>query len=238
MEWVVFAKYFGAGLAIAMSAIGCGISEGFTAGKASESIVRQPRAASEVIRTMLVTQAVTETASIFALLIAFLLIFVVPSEGQASVTAGYLSAGFCMGAGAIGAGFGSGLAGGSACESVARYPMQSVNVLLNTLIGQAISQTGAIFALVISLLLCIRTPNSNDIGVIGALLGAGASMGLGAIGAGAGSGYITARAVDGLSRNARIGGILLRTMLLGQSVQQAKAIYSLIIAFLLILLAQ
>lgn len=238
MEWIIWAKYIGAALAIGLSTLGCGLSEGLIAGKTSESIARQPKASGEIVQSMLVTQAVSETAGIFGLLIAFILFFVVSSEGEPSLVAAYMSAGFCMGAGSIGAGFGAGLAGISASESIARQPLQSTTLLLNTLIGQAISQTGAIFALVIALLLCINAPHSHNIAVIGALIGAGASMGIGAIGAGGGAGYITARAVEGISRNPKAGNILLRTMLLGQSVQQAKAIYSLIIAFLLLILVQ
>lgn len=229
-----FARYLGAALAIGFSGLGSGFSEGYVAGKASEAISRQPAAAGEVVRAMLVTQAVTETAGIFGLLVAIMLLFVVPSSGDLSIMAAYVAAGYCMGIGAIGAGTGSGIAGGATCESVARFPLVSTNTLLNALIGQAISQTGAIFALVISLLLCLNAPGSSNIGTIGAMLGAGFSMGIGAVGAGAGSGLATARAVWGSARNTKVSGLLLRTMLLGQAVEHAGAIYAMIIAFLLL----
>ena len=234
MEPVIFAKYFGAALAMCLSAIGCGIGEGRVAGKASESIIRQPKAAGEVVRAMLVTQAVSETPGIFGLLIAFTLLFVVSSQGQASVVAAYVSAGFCMGAGAIGAGLGEGMAGGSSCESIARYPSQSENILFSTLIGQAISETCAIFTLVISLLLCLNTPNTQDIGIIGALMGAGFSMGIGAIVIGAVNGWVTSRAVWGIGRNPRASVHILRTMFIGQAVTESLGIYSLVIALALI----
>jgi ATP synthase F0 subunit c len=234
MEPVIFAKYFGAVLAMGLSAIGCGIGEGRVAGKASESIIRQPKAAGEVVRAMLVTQAVSETPGIFGLLIAFTLLFVVSSQGQASVVAAYVSAGFCMGAGAIGAGLGEGIAGGSSCESIARYPSQSENIVFSTLLGQAVSETCAIFALIISLLLCLNTPNTRDIGVIGALMGAGFSMGIGAIVIGAVNGWVTSRAVWGIGRNPRASVHILRTMFIGQAVTESLGIYSLVIALSLI----
>jgi ATP synthase F0 subunit c len=234
VDWILVAKYFGAALAVGFGSFGSGASEGYTAGKAAEAIARQPKVSSEILRTMLIGQAVTETSGIFGLLIAILLIFVVPSEGAPSVVMAYLAAGACMGIGGIGAGLGCGSAGGAACEATARHPKVSSSILLTTLIGQAISQTGAIFALVVSFLLLLLPPQSSNIAVIGAVLGAGLAMGFGAIGAGTNSGYATARAVVGVSRNSKVSGLLLRIMLLGQAVEHAGAIYSLIIAFLLL----
>jgi F-type H+-transporting ATPase subunit c len=235
MDWILVAKFSGAALAVGFGSFGSGFSEGFTAGKAAESISRQPKVSGEILRTMLITQAVTETSGIFGLLAAILLLFVVPSEGAPSVVMAYFATGICMGIGGIGAGIGCGVAGGSACESVARHPRVSSTILLNTLIGQAIVQTGCIFALVVSLLLLFMHPQSSNIGIIGAVLGAGCAMGFGAIGAGTNSGYATARATWGVARNPHAGGLILRLMLLGQAVEHAGAIYSLIIAFLLLL---
>ena len=69
---------------------------------------------------------------------------------------------------------------------------------------------------------------------IGAMIGAGWAMGFGAIGAGISTGFTAKNAVWGMSRNSKIGGVLTRTMLLGQAVAHAGAIYSLIIAFILL----
>jgi F0F1-type ATP synthase membrane subunit c/vacuolar-type H+-ATPase subunit K len=108
-------------------------------------------------------------------------------------------------------------------------------VILTMLIGQAISQTGAIFALVISLLLLFAPPQSSNLAMIGAVFGAGFAMGFGAIGAGVGSGYATSKATWETARNPKQSMLLLRTMLLGQAVEHAGAIYSLLIAFILLL---
>jgi F-type H+-transporting ATPase subunit c len=235
LEPTLYAKFIGAALAVGFGALGSGASEGYTAGKAANGIVRQPKVSGEILRTMLISQAVTETSGIFGLLVAILLLFVVPSEGGLPIVVTYISAGICMGLGGIGAGLGCGTAGGAACEAVARNPRATSSIILTTLIGQAISQTGCIFALVVSLLLLFIPPVGSGIGLIGALIGAGFAMGFGAIGAGTNSGYATARAVTGISRNPRTGSLVLRIMLLGQAVEHAGAIYSLIIAFLLIL---
>ena len=234
MNWVLVAKYLGAGAAVGIAAFGSAYGEGYTAFKAAEAIARQPRASSEIVRTMLITQAVAETAGIFGLLISIILIFVAPSTGTVTQAVALIAAGLCMGIGAIGAGIGSGQAGGSAVEGIARFPRLSSSILLTTLVGQAIVQTGCIFALVVSMLLCLIAPSGDTIVVMGALLGAGCAMGFGAIGAGISTGYTAKQAIWGMSRDSRIGGVLTRTMLLGQAVAHAGAIYSLIVAFLLI----
>ena len=234
MEWVLVAKYVGAAFAVGIAAFGSAYGEGYTAYKASEAIARQPGASNEIVRTMLITQAVAETAGIFGLLISIILLFVASSTGTGSFAVALFAAGICMGIGAVGAGIGSGQAGGAACESIGRFPRLSSGILLTTLVGQAIVQTGCIFALVIAMLLSLMQQSSDSIVVMGAMLGAGCAMGFGAIGAGISTGFTAKKAIWGMSRDSRIGGVLTRTMLLGQAVAHAGAIYSLIVAFLLI----
>jgi len=235
VEFVLVAKYIGAALAVGIAAFGSAYGEGYIAFKASEAIARQPKASSEIVRTMLITQAVAETAGIFGLLISIILIFIASSTGTASYAVSLIAAGLCMGVGAVGAGIGSGQAGGAACESIGRFPRLSSGILLTTLVGQAIVQTGCIFALVIAMLLSLMQQSADNIVVMGAMLGAGCAMGFGAIGAGVSTGFTAKKAIWGMSRDSRNMGIMTRTMLLGQAVSITTAIYSLIIAFLLIL---
>jgi len=233
--WILIAKYLGAALAVGVAAFGSAFGEGFIALKASEAIARQPKASSEIVRTMLITQAVAETAGIFGLLMSIILIFVAGSEGGMAFAASLIAAGFCIGVGAIGAGVGSGQAGGAACESIGRHPRLSPNIILTTLVGQAIVQTGCIFAMVVAMLLALTPQSSSNLDVIGAMLGAGMAMGFGAMGPDTGTGFVAKNAIWGMSRDSKNGGLLTRTMLLGQAVAITTAIYSLIVAFLLIL---
>ena len=233
-DWIYVSKYLGAALAVGIAAFGSAYGEGYIALKASEAIARQPKASSEIVRTMLITQAVAETAGIFGLLVSIILLFVARSEGGTAFAVSLIAAGICMGVGAIGAGVGSGQAGGAACESIGRFPRLSSSVLLTTLVGQAIVQTGCIFALVVAMLLSLMTRETDSIVVIGAMLGAGCAMGFGAIGAGVSTGFTAKKAIWGMSRDSRIGGVLTRTMLLGQAVAHAGVIYSLIVAFILL----
>lgn len=64
----------GAGLA-AIGCLGGGIGTGNAAGKAVEGVSRQPEASGKIISTMVVGAAFSEATSIYALLVALLLIF-------------------------------------------------------------------------------------------------------------------------------------------------------------------
>ena len=69
-------SYIGAGLAM-LGALGTGIGQGYAAGKASEAVARNPEAESKIRTMMIVGCAIAETAAIYSLIIAILLIFVV-----------------------------------------------------------------------------------------------------------------------------------------------------------------
>lgn len=63
-----------AALAVAIAAIGGGIGQGLAAGKAFESIARQPEVAGTVRTLLFVALAFIETLTIYGLLIAFMLV--------------------------------------------------------------------------------------------------------------------------------------------------------------------
>ena len=64
-----------AGICMGIGAIGAGLSEGYAAAKACEAISRRPESYSDIFRTMLVGQAVTESTTIYAFVIAMIMIF-------------------------------------------------------------------------------------------------------------------------------------------------------------------
>ncbi|MDO5734106.1 MAG: ATP synthase F0 subunit C [Eubacteriales bacterium] len=67
----------GAGLAM-IAGVGPGIGQGNAAAKAAEAVGRQPEAQSDIVRTMLMGQAVAETTGIYGLVIALILLFFRP----------------------------------------------------------------------------------------------------------------------------------------------------------------
>jgi len=153
-ELVGALMYLGAGVAMGFGAIGAGVGEGYAAHQACGGTARQPAVASSIQRTMLIGQAMAESASIFALIVAIMLIFMVDASG-ATVNQGvaFVGAGIAIGFGAIGGGIGCGFPAGNACQGVARRPEGQNEITTIMLISQGVSQTPSVFSFVIALIL-------------------------------------------------------------------------------------
>lgn len=67
-----------AGLGIAIAAFGCGIGQGMAVRGAVEGIARNPDASGKVTVTMLIGLAMIESLSIYALVVALILIYANP----------------------------------------------------------------------------------------------------------------------------------------------------------------
>ena len=76
-ELILAASAIGAGLAM-IAGLGPGIGQGIDAGKGAEAVVRQPEEQGDILRTMLLGQAVAETTGIYSLVIALILLFANP----------------------------------------------------------------------------------------------------------------------------------------------------------------
>lgn len=74
---VIAASALGAGAAM-IAGLGPGIGEGYAAGKAVESVARQPEAKSDIISTMVMGQAISESTGIYSLVIALILLYANP----------------------------------------------------------------------------------------------------------------------------------------------------------------
>ena len=113
--WVSMAAFAGGGIAMGLGAVGAAIGEGYTAAQASYAVSRNTELSGDIFKSMLVGQAVAESASIFALVIAILLLFLDLPQPNILQAASLFGAGLCMGFGAVGSGVGSGFPGGQAC---------------------------------------------------------------------------------------------------------------------------
>ena len=103
------------------------------------------------------------------------------------------------------------------------------------LLGQAGTQTTAIYALLISFILLFKSfPPAATLAPAAALLSAGLCVGIGAIGPGIGEGFTGKGAVIWIARNESARAVLTRSMLVGQAVAESTGIYSLVIALVLI----
>lgn len=66
------------------------------------------------------------------------------------------------------------------------------------------------------------------------LLAAGLCMGLGAIGPGVGEGYIGGKALEAIGRNPEVAGKVTPLMFVAMAVTESTAIYSLVIALIIL----
>ncbi|MBU0986133.1 MAG: ATP synthase F0 subunit C [Proteobacteria bacterium] len=232
--WIKVASFVGSGVSMGLGAIGAGIGEGYTAAKASEAVSRNPKVAGEVFKTMLVGQAIAETAGIFGLVIAMMLLFLKNPHPSFISVAVYIGAGLCMGCGAIGSGIGGGFPAGEACAGIARQPAMTKRLNTTMLIGSSICQTPAIFALVTAVILIFADFSSHPVSPTwAAVLGAGLASGIGAIGPGLGDGLVAGACCEGVARQPTAATPTTTTMLLGMAVTETTAIYGLLVSFIL-----
>ncbi|MBI1318731.1 MAG: ATP synthase F0 subunit C [Candidatus Hydrogenedens sp.] len=240
-QWEMLGRYLGAGIALGMGGLGAALGMGNAAGAASNAMMRQPTQQGELRRTMLIGQAITGDASIFALVVGLFILFfpaVQPEEVGGNFFAAMTGAGIAIGFGAFGSGFGCGFAAANACAGVARNPRRAGQTTQSMIIGQAVAQSPSIFALVVALILIIRQAPGTDLATMGVCIGAGIAMGVSAIGSGMGSGQTAGGAVLGLSRWPRSYGVTLRTMLIGQAVCETPAIFGMLVAFIMMFAMQ
>jgi F-type H+-transporting ATPase subunit c len=224
----------GAGLAIGLGAIGSAIGEGYIAMNAMQALGRQPGASQKILRLMIIGQAITETAAIFALVMSLVLLFGVGGgDGSTIKAVSYLAAGIAIGFGTIGSGFGAGLPGGSAMKGLGRNPENSDVLTVQMIIGQAVTQTSTIFALTVSLILVTLNPEDSFLKIF-ALLGGACAMGFGAIGPGIGDGIVAKNANEAVGKSPKHMGLLTRTMIIGQAITETTDIYSLVVSLILI----
>ncbi len=158
------------------------------------------------------------------------------TQGAVILAFSAVAAGLAMVAG-IGPGVGQGFAAGKGAEAAGRNPRDIRRVTFVMLLGAAVSETSAIFSLVVSLLILFANPlvAARGLGIVllASTLGAGVAM-IAGIGPGIGQGYAAGKAVEAVSRRPRLQGPITRAMLLGQAVGQTTGIYALIIALILL----
>lgn len=231
-------RFLGAGLALGLGGIGAAIGMGYTAGKTNEAMMRQPERKGELLRTMLIGQAIGGDASIFSLVVGLFILFfpaAFPDAMGMNFFAAMIGAGMAIGFGALGSGLGCGWPSGQAVSGVARNARRITPVTQAMIIGQAVAQSPSIFGLVVALIIVIQQQAGGDWITSAIFIGAGLAMGLSALGSGVGSGKTAGGALAGISRWPKSYGLTLRTMLIGQAVCETPAIFGMLLAFIMLI---
>jgi F-type H+-transporting ATPase subunit c len=120
---------------------------------ACKAVARRPDTSNDVTTMMLVGQSVAQSSAIFALIIALLLVFEPANTSDIVTLCKLLGAGICMGLGAVGPGYGSGIAAMYGVYAVACNVRQKPAILRTMLLGQAVSQSTASYSLGIAIML-------------------------------------------------------------------------------------
>jgi ATP synthase F0 subunit c len=243
MDVAVIAALLGAGICMGLGSLSNGAGIGYVLTGALRGWVRQPKISPATFRMMLIGQAGASTPSIFALVIALVLLIKMAEPGSGYADSwthamAFLGGGLCLGLGSIGSGFGCGLVGSEAVEASARAPRQSGPILLYMLVGQAWCQTPNIFALIVGLIMMLTKvePLTGTAAVpdMGRFLAIGLCMGAGAIGPAIGIGYVASKYTRSLADNPRFAGPLRNTFFVGAAVSESTTIYAFVIALILL----
>ena len=234
------ARYLAAGICMGLGAIGSAVGEGYAARETAGAVARQPSARAALLRNMLIGQAMSETAGVFALVLAVLFLFKPGGEGPASAMA-LIGAGFALGASAIGAGVGSGYVAGRANHAIGRNPSAAPQLVIAMLIAQAFTQTPNIFGLLVGFWLWFIDTSAfagmQAVTAGAAFLGAGICMGFGAIGPSLGTGYAGGEACDAVGRRPEERSLVMTLFFVGGAVSQSTSVYSLAVAMIMITMA-
>lgn len=77
-EWMIVISVLGAGLTMAVGAVGAAIGESRIAVAAMDALARQPDESGSITRTLFVSLAMVESTAIFCLVISLILLFANP----------------------------------------------------------------------------------------------------------------------------------------------------------------
>lgn len=149
-----------AGVAM-IGGLGPGVGQGYAAGKAIEGASFNLNATNKVMVVMILGQAISQTSSIFSLVVALILMYANPlftmDASFIVLAASAIGAGNAMIAG-VGPGIGQGFAAGQASMVTGMRPKLQGPVLRTMVLGQAVAQTTGIYGLVIALVLLFANP--------------------------------------------------------------------------------
>ena len=140
--------YLGAGLAIGLAGLGVGVGEWIVARKSLEIMGKNP----DMIGTFLVLTilgiALTESAAIYGLIVAFSILWVDPETVVYSSK--MIGAGLAVGLAGAGSGIGEGMLVAGAMEAILRNPEIKGKIMTFMILFLALVESSAIYGLVIA----------------------------------------------------------------------------------------
>ncbi len=145
----------------------------------------------------------------------------------------YLSIGLLIGLGSIGAGIGQGIAAFSSVGSLTRQPASNDPIVRSMVIGLAFIESGAIFALVITLLLLFTGLPQITLATAIAELGICIVVGVAALSISIASSFAVKSTAQAISRQPFFSQKIITLMLLAQSLIEAPVVFAFVIALII-----
>lgn len=224
----------GIGFAICSAGFAIGLASSGPAAQACYAVARQPFMAPKIFNFMLITLSVIQTPLIFAFIVALLIKGQAASAASLADSLRLIGSGFAVGIGCVGPAIGLSLFTRTAIRGLGINKNAYNRLLVFTFISQAIIDAPIIFSLLIALtLLLVGAPVNHALMGIN-FLAAGLCMGLGTFGPGLSSGRIASAACEQITHNPDAYPMISRASIFAQGIVDTMAIYSLLIAILLI----
>lgn len=142
------------------------------------------------------------------------------------MTSHLIWAGIGIGLAGLGVTLGEGMIAKKSLEVMSKNPDLRGTMLVYTILGIALVESAAIYALVIG----FNIVGAENIDTLQAI-GAGLAIGLTGFGAGLGEGWVATQALESVYRNPEIKGSILTYMVLFIALVESAAIYGLVLAF-------
>ncbi len=227
--------HLGIALAVSIPGFVIGLASSLPAREASLALARQPFFSQKVSRFMLVSQSIIQTPIILGFIVAMFI------NNQAAVSNSLFDAirliatGAAVGLGTIGPAIGLALFSRTACRGIGMNRQAYGSLFSFMFISNAIIESPAIFALIISLIL-LRHVGGNFQLLDAFKMGASAlAISLGTFGPGISSGRTASAAAEQIIQKPELQGQLSKISMFAQGMIDTCAIYALLIALIMII---
>lgn len=227
--------YFSVTLCIILPCIGVAVGQAFTTRVSFDAINRQPKARDEISRTTLISLALIETSALIGFLGSILLFFETNNTFLSSIC--QLGFSFAIGIPALALGIASSFPAQAALMAIARQPFIGASIRNFMILTQSVIQTPLAFGLIVALLIRNQFSTVTNLSTSLALLSSGMCIGLGCIGPAFGVGRFTFMACKSTGINKKAYGKLFTFTLISQAIIETPVIFSAIISFWLIRIA-
>lgn len=210
----------GAGLAIGLTGLGAGWGEWLLIAGALTAMERNPAIKGKIMTYMVLFVALVEVTAIYGLLVAFKII------GGDVENVAHVGAGLAIGLAGVGVAIGRWFLSQESLIVMGKNPRTINQTLTVSILGTALVESAAIYALIIS----FKILGTEGISMA-ASLSAGFAIGLAGLGVGIGEGLLVKGAIAAMNKSPEMRGKLMAYMVLFVALVEVVAIYGFIITF-------